>query len=157
MKLIYVILMVIFSINIYSQKESSSSIMLQKIAGRWIGINENDENNLTVIISKSEENPTIYNVEFINVNNSGRTAEFQGEVIYRNQKSFLVDKDGKNFGFFNSDYFVKSPSNQIVGSFNFINGMLYFKDFINLCDIEDYGSCGFGVSLNSEYLIRFCD
>lgn len=152
MKLIYVILMVIFSINIYSQKESSPSIMLQKVAGKWTGI---DENDLTVIISKSEKNPTIYNIEFVNVNKSGRTGEFQGEVIYTNQKSFLVDKDGKNLGFFNNDYFVKSPSNQIVGSLKFINGMLYFEDFINLCDIEDYGSCGLGVTLRPGYLKRF--
>lgn len=150
MKLIYVILMVIFSINIYSQKESSPSIMLQKVAGKWTGI---DENDLTVIISKSEENPTIYNIEFINVNKSGRTGEFQGEVIYTNQKSFLVDKDGKKLGFFNNDYFVKSPSNQIVGSLKFVNDMLYFEDFTDLCDIDS--TCGLGVTLSSGYLKRF--
>ncbi|MDX8335209.1 hypothetical protein [Candidatus Cetobacterium colombiensis] len=149
MKLIYVILMVIFSINIYSQKESSPSIMLQKVAGKWTGI---DENDLTVIISKSEENPTMYNIEFINVNKSGRTGEFQGEVIYTNQKSFLVDKDGKKLGFFNNDYFVKSLSNQIVGSLKFVNDMLYFEDFTDLCDIDS--TCGLGVTLSSGYLKR---
>lgn len=152
MKLIYVIFMMIFSMNIYSQKEPSSSIMLQKIAGKWSGI---DKDDLTITISKSKENPTIYNIEFISVNNSGRTGEFQGEVIYTNRKLFLVDKDGKKLGFFNNNYFIKSPNDEIVGSLKLINDVIYFEDFTDLCNVEDYGSCGLGVTLSSGYLKRF--
>lgn len=152
MKLVYIIFVLVFSINSYSQETVTPSKMLQRIVGKWGNI---DENDLTIIISKSKKDSTAYNVEFISVSSSGRTGEFQGEVIYTNQKSFLVDKSDNTLGFLKDNYFVKSPNNEIVGSLKLVHDMLYFQSFTNLCDVEEFGSCGLGVTLSSGYLKRF--
>ena len=111
MKLIYIIFVLVFSINSYSQEPVTPSKMFQRIVGKWGNI---DGNDLTIIISKSKKDSTAYNVEFISVSSSGRTGEFQGEVIYTNQKSFIVDKSGNTLGFLKDNYFIKSDRKSVV-------------------------------------------
>ncbi|MGL4402327.1 MAG: hypothetical protein ACRCTS_01105 [Fusobacteriaceae bacterium] len=147
MKKLFITFMMIFSVGTYSQ-ESSSSI-LQKVVGKWEKI---DPNNLTIIISKSETNSDIYEIEISNVNNSGNIGTFEGTVVYKNEKLSLVDNKGNSLGFFNENYFIKSLDNEIVGSLKFIHDMLYFQNFTDLCTVEDSGSCGMGVSLDAGYL-----
>lgn len=67
----------------------------------------------------------------------------------------MVDNGGKNLGFFNGNYFIKSLDNEIVGSLKIVHGMLYFQNFTDLCNVENFGSCGIGVSLVPGYLEKF--
>ncbi|MGL6167473.1 MAG: hypothetical protein ACRC0Y_04200 [Fusobacteriaceae bacterium] len=150
MKKIFIAFMIIFSAVTYSQESSSS--MLQKVVGKW---KEMDTNNLTIIISKSEVNSDRYEIEILNVSNSGNIGTFEGTVVYKNEKLSLVDNKGRSLGFFNENYFIKSLDNEIVGSLKFIHDMLYFQNFTDLCTVEDSGSCGIGISLDAGYLEKF--
>ena len=151
MKLISLFFVTIFSINIYAQEVSTLISELEKITGKWTEI---DFNNLDVIISKPDLNSKDYTIKFQLISSTGKTGEFEGKIIASNEKSFLMDEKGNKLGFFTDEYFITSLDNQIVGSLKILNDMLYFQNFINLCDLEGYSSCGMGISLDSSYLER---